>query len=91
MRESRKYLRTIPVKFACQISFSFLIILGFLRFIESRAAAYTPLHDSLEFYVLILAILPSIAGLMAMLEYYFSMRLGETRLIRHLTKLGVTA
>ena len=91
MRESTKYLKTVPMKSLCQILFSFLIILGILRFIESRAVAYGPIHDSLEYYVLLLALLPSLAGLMAMLENYFTMRLSETNLITYLGRLGITA
>ncbi len=91
MRESTKYLKTVPVKFTCQIGFSFLIILGILRFIESRAVAYGPIHDGLEYYVLLMAILPSLAGLMAMLDNYVSMRFSETNLMNYLHKLGVAA
>ena len=91
MRESTKYLKTVPVKFACQISFSFLIMLGILRFIESRAVAYGPIHETLDYYVLLLAFLPSLAGLMAMLENYAAMRFSETSIIRYLHKLGITA
>lgn len=90
MRKSTKYLMTVPLKFMGQIGFSFLIILGILRFVESRAAAYGPIHDTLEYYVFLLALLPSIAGFAAMLENYFIMRMGETKLMRYLARLNVT-
>ena len=80
---------TVPVTFVCLTGMTFFVILGILRFIESRAAAYGTIHDSLEFYVLLLAILGSISALMAMLEYYFAMRSGETSLSRYLARLGV--
>ena len=73
------------------ISFSFLIILGIVKFVESRAAAYGPIHDGLEYYVLLLAILGAISGLITMLEYYFTIRSSETNLMRYLAKLGLTA
>ena len=91
MRESTRYLKTVPIKFGCQIGFLFIVLLGILRLIESRAAAYGPIHDTMEYYVFLMALFPSLAGLMAMVENFFTMRLSETRLIRYLAKLGVTA
>jgi len=91
MRESTKYLRTVPVKFVCQIGITFFVLLGILRLIESRAAAFGPIHEDLEYFVLLLAVLPSISGLIAMFENYFDMRISETNLIRYLRKLGIVA
>ena len=87
MRDSTRYLSTIPAKFACQLSILFLLILAFLRLVESRAAAYGPIHDDLEYYVLLLALLPSTAGLMAMLENYTIMRMSESSLMRYLERV----
>ncbi len=92
MRKSTKYLMTVPVKFVCLTGMTFLVILGFLRYMEFFAkGGYGPIHDSLEFYVLLLAILGSISALIAMLEYYFAMRFSETSLSRYLARLGVKA
>ena len=58
-------------------------------FIESRAPAYGPIHESLAFYMLLLATLPCTASLLAMLDNYICMRIRETMLSRYLIKLGV--
>ena len=86
MRQSLKYIVTVPVRFICMFGFSFLIMLGILKLVESRAAAYGPIHETLEYYILLLAVLGSISALITMLEYYFRMRISETSLIRYLTK-----
>ncbi len=92
MRKSSKYLMTVPVKFVCLTGMAFLVILGFFKYMEFFAkGGYGPIHDSLEYFVLLLAILGSTSALMAMLEYYFAMRSGETSLIRYLARLGVKA
>ena len=92
MRESSKYLMSVPAKFVCLTVMAFFIILGFFRYLEFFAkGGYGPIHDSLEYYVLLLALLGSTSGLMAMLENYFTMRFSETSLIRYLAKLGVAA
>ena len=83
---------TVPVRFVCLTAMAFFVILGFLRYMEFFAkGGFGPIHDSLEFYVFILAILGATSGLIAMLEYYYAMRSGETSLSRYLTKLGVKA
>ena len=83
---------TVPVKFVCLTVTTFFVILGCFRYMEFFAkGGYGPIHDSLEFYVLLLAILGSISALIAMMEYYFGMRSGETSLSRYLARLGVKA
>jgi hypothetical protein len=88
-RESTKYLKWVPVKFGLMLSLIFLTLLTLFRFIESRAASYTEIHDTLWFYMFLLALLPSISGLIDMMEHYFDMRISETMLIRYLQRLGV--
>ena len=90
MRKSTKYLMKVHVRFVCLSAMTFIVILTFLKFVESLAkGGYGPIHDSLEFYVLLLAFLGSTSALIAMLEYYFTMRSGETSLSRYLARLGV--
>ena len=92
MRISTRYLMTVPVRFVCLTAMAFFVILGFLKYLEFFAkGGYGPIHDSLEFYVFLLAILGSTSALIAMLEYYFGMRSGETSLSRYLARLGVKA
>ena len=90
-RESTKYLKWIPAKFGIMLGLLFLALLAIFRLIESRAASYTEIHDTLWFYMLLLALLPSISGLISMVEYYFDMRISETMLIRYLQKQGILA
>jgi len=89
MRESRKYLMSVPVKFICSLGMVFGIMLALFRMVESRAAAYGPIHEDLAYYVFILALLPAISLLMALIENYMGMWLSETMLARYLRKLGV--
>ena len=92
MRKSTKYLMTVPVRFVCLTAMAFFVILGFLRYMEFFAkGGFGPIHDSLEFYVFILAILGATSGLIAMLEYYYAMRSGETSLSRYLARLNIKA
>jgi hypothetical protein len=89
MRESQKYLAWIPVKFAAGLVTAFCVLLGIIRLIESRAAAYGPIHDDLHYYVFILALLASISMLLAMVENYLILWSAEVSLERYLRKLGI--
>lgn len=88
-RESTKYLKLVPIKFGLMLGVLFLTLLTIFRLIESRAANYTEIHDTLWQYMFLLALLPSISGLIDMMEHYFDMRISETMLIRYLQRLGV--
>jgi len=89
MRKSTKYLKWMPVKFAFQLGLSFLTLLAIFRFIESRAASYTAIHDTLPFYVFILALLPCLSGLVTMMTTFLEMRFAETGLMRYLERPGI--
>ena len=89
MRESSKYLMLMPAKFAASLVIMFAVLLAIFNLIESRAAAYGPIHDDLALFVFMLALLPAISGLLAMAENYLCLWSCEASLERYLTKLGI--
>lgn len=89
MRESRRYLLWMPVKFAAGLGILYLALLALFSFIEHRAAAHGPIYGDLPFYIFLLAALPATSGLLAMAENYLAIWSSEVSLERYLRKLGV--
>lgn len=87
MRKSTKFLMSLPFWFIVTLIGVFLLILGVFRFVESRSPGVGPIHDYLEFYVFILALLITIDAFIVLFGKYASMRTSETKIEKYLKKV----
>ncbi len=87
LRDSTKYLYTIPFKFAATLSMIFIVIYSVFRYMELNSKGLGPIHDDLAIYTLLLATIFAIDGLIIMFMEYASMRFSEIRLDRYLKKI----
>ncbi len=88
LRDSTKYLMSIPFKFAAALSMVFIIIYSVFRYIELNSTGFGPIHDDLAIYTLLLATIFAMDGLIIMFMEYASKRFSETRLNRYLKKIS---
>jgi len=88
MRESTKYLMTIPFKFAASLSMVFIIIYSVLRFVEMNSDGVGAMHNDLAIYTLIMSSFFAVDGLAIMCMEYISRKFSETRLERYLKRIA---
>ena len=88
MRDSTKYLYTIPFKFAASLSMVFIVIYSVFRFLELRSDGLGMIHNDLDIYTLLLSTIFAIDGLIIFSMRYASRRFSEIRLDRYLKKIS---
>ena len=86
LRESTKYLASIPFKFAATLSMVFIVLHALFKYMEFQSGSTDP-HNDLAFYTLLMATFFAIDGLAIMSMEYASMRQSENRIMRYLKKI----
>ena len=86
LRESTKYLVSIPFKFAATLSMFFIVLYSLFKYMEFQSGSTDP-HSDLAFYTLLMATLFAIDGLAIMCMEWASRRRSENRIARYLKKI----
>lgn len=87
LRESTKYLVSIPFKFAATLSMFFIVLYAIFKYMEFQSGSTDP-HNDLAFYTLLMATLFAIDGLAIMCMEWASRRQSENRIKRYLKRIS---